>query len=426
MNGKQERISVDRLVPGLYVDIELPWNRHPFLFSRFRLRTPEQIEVIRDLGLESVLVDFGRSDVGVQPAAVATPATPAMAASASAPPTPSEATSGLWQDKRARIEQAGCFRDRHAARRLQYAQTARVARQLMRELDSAPANAVQSAEALVERMSEAFTADRDVIMNLIMLQDHDQDMYHHPLNVLVLSMLLGSSAGLDPATLRLLGLGALLHDIGKVQVPSTILLKTTPLSGPEQALFQRHPRYGNELVQKVAGFPPVVLDIIHQHHELLDGSGYPDGRRGEQLSRAVRIVTLVNLYDNLCNPPNIADAVIPKTALSTLFTRYQGKLDPELVALFIRTLGVYPPGTVVRLSDGSIGMVIAVDSKQLLRPQVLLYHAEIPKKEALIVDLRSEDLSVETALAPGQYPTEVLEYLGVRARAGYFFERQRS
>jgi HD-GYP domain-containing protein (c-di-GMP phosphodiesterase class II) len=236
-------------------------------------------------------------------------------------------------------------------------------------------------------------------------------------------MLLGASAGFDQDQLRLLGMGALLHDIGKVRVPSQLLMKSTPLSGPEQALYRMHARYGSEIAQKISDLPPTVLDIIHHHHEMLDGSGYPDRLQGEQIARAVRIVTLANEYDVLCNPPNVADALIPKVALSTLFTSYKDRLDPELTAVFIRTLGVYPPGTVVRLSDGSIGMVIAVDSKQLLRPEILLYHAEIPKKEAVIVDLREEDLAIDTALSPGQYPREVLDYLGVRARAGYFFER---
>jgi putative nucleotidyltransferase with HDIG domain len=416
---KRQRISVDRLVPGLFVDIELPWNRHPFLMSRFRIKTQQQIDVIRDLGLKSILVNLERSAPGVLPA----PEPPAAAAPAVPAEMPSAAASSLWQDKKARIDRADQFRERHANRSQQYNQTAREAKQLMRDLDTRPANAVQSANQMVDSMTDAFSQDRDVIMNLITLQGDEQGMYHHSLNVLVLSMLLGASAGFSKDELRVLGLGALLHDIGKVRVPSQILMKTTPLKGPEQALYQMHARYGSEISQKIGELPPTVLDIIHHHHELLDGSGYPDGLLGVQISRAVRIVALANLYDNLCNPPNIADAMIPKVAMSTLFTRYKGKLDPELVALFIRTLGVFPPGTVVRLSDGSIGMVIAVDSKELLKPEILLYHAEVPKKEALIVDLRNEDLSIETALTPGQYPTEVLEYLGVRSRAGYFFER---
>lgn len=417
MSDKKRRIAVDRLVPGLYIDLELTWDKHPFLRRAFRIKSQEQIEVIRELGLTTVLVDFDRSAGGLVP-----PPPPPERPADAAPPTPQH-SQAQWEQKKASIEQARGFKERHAQRSQQYMQTARAAKQLMRDLDFKPANAVQSAGVLVDGMMDAFSADRDVIVNLITLQDADQDMYHHSLNVLVLSMLLASAAGFTGDELREVGLGALLHDLGKVKVPSQILLKTTPLSGPEQALLQLHTRYGADLASKIGGLSPTVQAIIAQHHELLDGSGYPDKLREEKLPRAVRVVAVVNLYDNLCNPPSIADAMIPKVALSVLFTRYKGKLDGELVALFIRALGIYPPGTVVKLNDGSIGMVIAVDSKDLLKPQLLMYNADIPRKEAVILDLKDEELNIDTALAPGQYPKEVFEYLGVRARAGYFFER---
>lgn len=418
MNERRRRIPVDQLVPGLYVDLGLSWNEHPFLVGKFRIKTQDQIEVIQSLGLSDVLVDFDRSAEGVQPAA---PKPVAEAPAVVEAPAPA-AAEAMWEQKRASVDKAGQYRDRHADRMQQYSKTARATKQLMRDLDTKPANAIQSADVLVREMTDAFGQDRNIIMNLVTLQGDEQDMYHHSLNVMVLSMMLGLAAGFDQNQLRELAMGGLLHDIGKIGVPSRILMKSTALTGPEQAVYQHHTRYGRDLARKISDLPQIVLHIIHHHHEFLDGSGYPDCLQGEEIEKAVRIVALVNLYDNLCNPPNIADAIIPKAALSILFTRYKGKVDPELLALFIRTLGVYPPGTVVKLSDGNIGMVISVDSKDLLKPEVLLYHPDIPKKEAVIVDLRNEDITVESALTPGQYPVEVLEYLGVRARAGYYFD----
>lgn len=420
MSERYRRVPVGRLVPGLYVDLELPWNKHPFLIGKFRIKSQEQIDIIQTLGLEDVRVDFERSLAGVQPLPESAP--PPVVTEAATVPAAAE----QWEQKRSSARRASDYRERHADRMQQYARTARATRQLMRELDSQPANAIRSADALVAEMTAAFTADRDIVMNLVTLQGDDQDMYHHSLNVMVLSMLLGAAAGFDAAAMRELALGALLHDIGKVGVPSRILMKTAALTGPEQAVYQQHARYGRDLARRIGDLPPTVMQIIHRHHEYLDGSGYPDGLVGEEIERPVRLVALVNLYDNLCNPPNIADAVIPKTALSIMFTRYKDKLDPELLALFIRTLGVYPPGTVVRLSDGNIGMVVSVDSRELLKPEVLLYHPEIPKDEAVLLDLRREEITVETALAPGQYPAAALEYLGVRARAGYYFEQRGS
>lgn len=410
----RRRIAVGRLVVGLYVDLGLAWNRHPFLVGKFLIKSQDQIDVIRSLEVDEVWVDFSRSLPGVQPEPEAAP--PAEAAS-----TP--AVDALWEQKRNSTDKGGEYRQRHADRMQRYSQSARATKRLMRELDSQPANAVRTAGDLVEEMTAAFASDRDVIINLVSLQGDDQDMYHHALNVLVLSMLLGVAVGMDQAQLRELALGALLHDMGKVGVPARILMKTTRLSQPEQAIYEHHTRYGRDLAQRIGELPRTTVQIIHHHHELLDGSGYPDGLRDDEIERPVRIVALANLYDNLCNPPDVRGALIPKAALSVLFSQYKSKVDGELLALFIRSLGVYPPGTVVRLSDGTIGMVISVDSKELLKPEVLLYHPEIPREEAVIVDLRNEpDLRLEAALVPGQYPAEAFAYLGVRARAGYYFD----
>lgn len=421
----QQLVSVERLVPGLFVDLKLTWSQHPFLLGKFRIKSQDQIDVIRSLGLTQVLVDFSRSAKGVQPLPEPPTASEPIAAPLVEGVTTGSAAETLWDEKRASVDKAMQYRDRHADRMRQYSQSARATRQLMRELDSQPANAIRSADALVKEMAEVFSQDRNIILNLVTLQGDDQDMYHHALNVMVLSMLLGVAAGLSPAELKDVAMGALLHDIGKIGVPARILMSSAPLTGAEQSVYQQHARYGRDLARRVAEIPHAALQIIHHHHELLDGSGYPDRQQGEEIDKAVRIVALVNIYDNLCNPPLIGDALIPKTALSILFTRYKGKVDGDLLALFIRTLGVYPPGTVVKLTDGNIGMVISVDSTQLLKPEVLLYQADIPREHAMILDLRNEEITIETALAPGQYPPEVVEYLGVRARAGYYVASDR-
>ncbi len=423
MSEGRQRVPVGQLVPGLFVDLELSWNQHPFLLSKFRIKSVEQIAVIQSLGLGDVLVDFERSAPGVLPAS-APPESPPEATTEAKPEPPPSTAEALWQQKRASVDKAGQFRDRHADRLQHYSQSARATKQLMRELDAQPANAIRSADALVNDMAAVFSQDRNIIMNLVTLQGDDQDMYHHALNVMVLSMLLGQAAGFNQSQLRELAMGALLHDIGKIGVPARILMSSAPLTGAEHAVYQQHTRYGRDLARRVSDLPYAVLHIIHHHHELLDGSGYPDCLRGDEIEKPVRIVALTNLYDNLCNPPHIGDAIIPKAAMSVLYTRYKDKVDSELLALFIRTLGVYPPGTVVRLSDGNIGMVISVDPAQLLKPEVLLYHPDIPKEQAVIVDLRHEDLSIEAALTPGQYPPEVMDYLGVRARAGYYFAQR--
>src|SRR5262249_9886553 len=162
--------------------------------------------------------------------------------------------------------------------------------------------------------------------------------------------------------------------IGKSEIPAQITLKTQPLTPAEESLFRTHPLVGSRLAQKLGPVPPAVIAIIEQHHECMDGSGYPRKTQGRWISQLVRVVAIANVYDNLCNPLDVEKALSPKDAMAHLFRAYAEKLDPDLVKTFISVMGVYPPGTVVQLSDDNIGLVVAVDRRQLLRPRVVLYN----------------------------------------------------
>jgi len=225
--------------------------------------------------------------------------------------------------------------------------------------------------------------------------------------------------------LRQLCMGALLHDVGKIEVPSNIRMKKSKLSNAEALIMQRHAMLGRELAQSIRYVPQPALEIIEFHHEFLDGSGFPKHFEGEKLSKLVRIVSIANTYDNLCNPPDILNSITPKTVLALMFTKYKGKFDRAIVERFIRTMGVYPPGTVVRLTNGSIALVVTVDPKDLLRPEILLYNPDVPKEQALVLNLKEHaDISIEAVLPPSEYPSRIYQYLNIDERIGFFFEKK--
>ena len=215
-----------------------------------------------------------------------------------------------------------------------------------------------------------------------------------------------------------------MHDIGKIEVPGSIKVKKTALTPAEEKVMQRHTITGRALVERVRDMNREVLDIIDKHHEFLDSSGYPQRLDGDKLSKLVRIVTIVNLYDNLCNPTDPKTAMTPKNALATLYKHYQNKLDNDLVKQFIGLLGVYPPGTVVKLNDDGIGLVISANSQSSLRPGVLIYDPDTPKEQAMILDLSEHpDVQILEALRPGDFPPEIHSYLGIQERIGYMMEK---
>jgi hypothetical protein len=168
-------------------------------------------------------------------------------------------------------------------------------------------------------------------------------------------------------------------------------------------------------------FPAEALAIIKDHHERIDGSGYPAGLKGQQLSDLTKIVSIVNRYDNLCNNRNSEKSVTPHEALAHMFKSEKEQFDNWLLQRFISYMGVYPPGTIIRLSNEVIGMVISVNPINSLKPTLLIYDPDIPKNEALIFDL-SDDLSLSIAesVRPQELPNAIYDYLNPRVRVSYY------
>jgi HD-GYP domain-containing protein (c-di-GMP phosphodiesterase class II) len=219
-----------------------------------------------------------------------------------------------------------------------------------------------------------------------------------------------------------LGVGGLLHDIGLKEVPDKILRKTDALTQAERNFYEMHCEYGVTLGQRLH-LPPSVLSIIREHHELFDGAGFPAKLKGESIKLLSRIVSIANYYDELCNPLAIADALTPHESLSLMFAKLRGKFDPKLLQVFIRCLGVYPPGTIVQLSNGAIGMVATVNTARPMKPTVMVYDPDVPKNEAILLDMdRETEFNIAKAIRPAQVPREVYNYLSPRKRVSYYFD----
>ena len=165
--------------------------------------------------------------------------------------------------------------------------------------------------------------------------------------------------------------------------------------------------------------------MIGQHHEHIDGTGYPKQLVGERISALARIVAIVNEYDNLCNQHDPADSLTPYEALSQIFAQKRSQFDHVPLTQFIRCMGIYPPGTVVRLSDDTLGMVVSVNAAKPLLLWVLIYDPAVPKEQALILDLRHEpDLQVVASLRPAELASEVHTYPSPCKRMTYHFDAQ--
>ena len=407
-------VTPAQLCIGMHVQLDLPWSDHPFTFSSFKIKNLEQIVTLQALGLERIAYNPAKSDS--EPLKV-----PPDFASAAVPAKALD-TDPLYLAKRARIERLLSQQARVAASEREFVSSTRAVKSINQNLFARPEQARQDAQALVQSMADSMLTESDIAINLMKDQMAGEDVYFHSLNVTLLSMMLAKELKAPAEAIRVMGMGAMFHDVGKLDIPDRIVRKTEALSKPELSLLQQHCAYGLETGRKL-GLPAGALQVIAQHHEYVDGSGYPKGLSGVDFNLLARIVAIVNAYDNLCNPVKLSAALTPHQALSLMYAQQRAKFDAGALTAFVRCMGIYPPGTIVVLSNDSVGMVVSVNSSKPLKPTVLIYDPQVPRDRAILVELETEpEVSISRALKPDQLPQPIYEYLSPRRRVAYYFD----
>jgi len=421
MSLSEVRISVDQVREGLYIRLD-NWMNHPFLFNSFKIRNAKQIEALRAAGIRELICVPAKSDCEPLPPPGEARPSPAATAAQAAAADPELAA--MWQEKAARRQKVAERRAAIAQCEQRFNKSVGSVKTLLKGLFARPQESVGQAKAMVSDMVDSLMTEKEVVIHLMSSKAGDENAYYHALNVTVLSLLLAKEAGLTAEEMRALGLGCLLHDIGKERVPSQILLKRAPWTPAEYNFYQQHVVYGVEAAQRLPNLTPGAMEVIAFHHEMMDGSGFPGRLAAERIGRLARIAAIVNTYDNHCNRVNPADSLTPAEALAHMFKRQKDQFDPLLLKLFIRCMGVYPPGSIVQLNNDAIGMVVSVNPDRLLQPTILLYDPAIPKDEAVFVDLDEEpDLAIVKTLRPVELKPEVHAYLDPRARVSYYLEQ---
>jgi len=417
-------IHYSQLVVGMYITLKENWNDHPFLYNDFLLNNQKKIDTIKSLKLDKIYYYPDKSTekpgpLVADPVAAETPASPATSAvvEAEAAVVKQELVK-LQQEKTAKLAK---LRDAAARADRAWDKAAKDSREALSSLSRSPKQAGEKLIGLSRESAAVFAGSQEVLLHL--LGDKGGEGPHfHALNVMTLSMLLGKVAGLSEEQLTNLALGALAHDAGKARVPAH-LLKMANRAKHEEAFYRQHGAYGAEFARESGVFKDAALDIITDHHEKLDGTGFPTGKT--KLSQETRIVALVNRYDRLCTPESPErEALMPTAALAKIYKTEISQYDPSLLSMLIKILGIYPPGTIVQLNDGALGMVVC-PGKESLRPKVLVYNPDMAKDEAPTVDLAQEpDLKIEEAIKPSSLPPEALAWLSPRKRLSYFYSAE--
>ncbi|MGR5148676.1 HD-GYP domain-containing protein [Photobacterium alginatilyticum] len=411
------KLSVERLTEGLYIKLPLQWTDHPFLLNHFKIKDHQQIRLIKNLGVKFVYLIPEKSDNKPLD-----PETPVEEMSDDESQFLDKQAEKLWQEKQCRITKLKNYKRKLQRCEKNFDRSMSQLRSIVGKIKSRPVTAIREAESLVEEMVDALMESDNVALHLMNDAKESEDIYFHSLNVAIMSMMLAKSSGMPASDIKTIALGALFHDMGKLKVPTAITRKTTPLTAPEENYLKLHTKYSLELANIAEDFPPAAKPILSQHHELLDGSGYPQQLSAKKIDLKAQLVSVVNAYDNLCHPQDPSKARIPYSALSYLFKNKKEQYNSDFMALLIRLMGVYPPGSVVQLSNQQLGLVISVNSESLLFPNVLLYDPSVPSNEAPILDLEESDLRIEQAIPPNKLPEKVYTYLNPRIRISYYFD----
>lgn len=372
---------------------------------------------LRALGVKQITYIPDRSTAQPLPLVTAAVTTPPPVQELPSPP--------VAVSKQSAAQYAAEQRERISRCEQAFARTADAVRDIMRGLFLQNSASLTRARALVGEVASTFGKDPHLAIHLMHRKQPDDHACMHSLNVTVLAMLLARSVGMEATDMAVLGEGALFHDIGKGRVPDAIVRKATR-NRHEEEFFRLHTTYGLDMAHDAGILDESVLDIIRHHHEATDGIGYPDGLSGEAVSLKARIVALVNRYDNLCNPVGAALPLTPAEAVAHLYAREACHFDQRLLQLFIRGLGVYPPGSIVQLSNGNTGLVLAVDSTDLMHPTVMIYDSDTPRCDAPIVNLSSApEVTIDRAVRHKDLSPQVLEYLAPHQHISYFPSNER-
>ena len=384
----KKQIRIEELTLGMVIDkLDRSWLSTPFFCHKMTITSAKQIAQLKACGVQTLTVRMEAEEIREAAPAPSTPEdTPVESTSEFTDPVPSPTPSYVP------------FEEELPAAKQVYQAAKTIVQNAMQDVRLGRAINVDAVQTVITDMTESVFRNQDALPSLSRLKRFDEYTFYHSVNTALLAMSLGRSLGFDRSMIHLAGVGTLLHDIGKMKVPLEILNKPGRFEPHEMEIVKQHVLRGVEVLSNTTGLGETYIQPALEHHERVNGDGYPHRRAHQDISQVGLITAVVDIYDAMTSDRVYHKGKPAHEVLQLLYRlSLEGHLDPTLVQRFIQVVGVYPVGSVVELNTGETGIVKRINHEAPLAPIVLFVKTA---GNTLLSHPQEEDLSQQTTTPP--------------------------
>ena len=400
-----KKIHVRDVRVGMFIqEICGSWMDHPFWKKAFLLSSDEDSKTLKTCGIQEVWIDTDKG-LDVEGEVIA--------------PSKEE------ELKKVEAELKKVATENRVVQRVPVQQEVQRARAVLskgkaavtsmfHEVRMGKAISVSDAEPLVDEISNSIERNPEAFLNLARLKNVDDYTYMHSVAVCGLMIALGKQLGLAGRDLKDAGIAGLMHDVGKALIPNEVLNKPGKLTDAEFEVIKTHPRKGWEILNIAEGANAIALDVCLHHHERVDGTGYPDRISGEPLTLFARMGAVCDVYDALTSNRCYKNGWEPAETIRKMAEWRNGHFDEKIFQAFVKTIGIYPSGTLVRLKSGRLAIVIEQTGKSLLTPIVKAFFSTKSNEPIMpeMIDLSRSRESIASAEDPAQWGFDLKQITG--------------